>query len=429
MELVIRTAQGLIEGDVSKDGKTRIFKGVPYAEPPVGKLRFARSVPKKPWIGVRTCKSFGPQAFQADKTKGDLYPKEFYSVEMPPMSEDCLYLNIWTPAEVNEKLPVLIYIHGGAYMHGYGSEATMDGEGMAKKNVIMVTINYRVGALGFFAHDELEKENAEGISGNYGYWDQINALKWVYENIEAFGGDKERITISGQSAGCMSVQTLVSTDVTRGLIHGAILQSGGGIPGFARDYSLEHQKQVSLELMELLGAKNIEDLRNMSPENICYGAYEINGKHEGLMWMPNVDGYLLKDTVMNLALDGKIHDIPYIIGSTKDEMGNGTAELLVESARKFALNQEKLGKPPVYVYHFEHDLPGSDDGAFHSCELWYEFETLDRCWRPMTEHDYEISEEMSTQFANYVKKGNPNSDDVSEWKPFTETDNFVMAYK
>ena len=428
MDLVVKTKQGLVEGDSCAEGKVRVFKGVPYAEPPIGKLRFARPQTKKSWIGVRPCKSFGPQAWQTDKTKGELYPKEFYSVEMPPMSEDCLYLNIWTPAEVTEKLPVLMWIHGGAYMHGYGSEATMDGENFAKKGVILVTINYRVGALGFFAHDDLEKENAEGVSGNYGYQDQIFALRWIHENIEAFGGDPNRVTLAGQSAGCMSVQTIISSETTKGLVNGAILQSGGGIPGFASDYLLEKQKKVSLDLMEVVGAKSIEELREMSPENICNAGYVVNEQNKGLCWTPNVDGYLLKDTVVNLATNGKIHDIPYMIGSTKDEMGGGTAELLEESAKNFALSREKLGKPPVYVYHFEHDLPGSDDGAFHSSELWYEFGTLDRCWRPMTEDDYKLSDELSSHWANFVKSLNPNGEGVSEWKPYTENDNFVMRY-
>ena len=261
-KLVVKTKQGIIEGDFCAQQRVRVFKGVPYAEPPVGKLRFVRPQPKKPWIGVRPCKSFAPQAMQTDKTKGELYPREFYSVEMPPMSEDCLYLNIWTPRWTHgEKLPVLMWIHGGAYMHGYGSEITMDGVGFASKGVILVTINYRVGALGFFAHDDLEKENAEGISGNYGFMDQIAALKWIHENIEAFGGDPERISIAGQSAGCMSVQTIISSETTVGLVKSAILQSGGGIPGFAGDYSKDEQKKMSLELMDILGAKSIERCR------------------------------------------------------------------------------------------------------------------------------------------------------------------------
>lgn len=425
--LTVKTEAGLVEGILSKDETCRIFKGIPYAEPPTGELRFTRTQPKKPWIGVRAAKAFPPKAYQADSTKDDFYSKEFPDNEKIPMSEDCLYLNIWTPAvtaDQDDKLPVLMWIHGGAYMHGNANECTFDGEGFASKGVILVTINYRVGALGFFAHEELEKENPEKISGNYGYWDQINALKWIYQNIESFGGDKDRITVCGQSAGCMSTQTLVSTDVTRGMIRGAILQSGGGIPGFASDYSKARQIEISKKLMARLGVSTIAEMRNLSAESIAYGAYDINASENGLCWMPNVDGYLLEDTVVNLALNGNVHDIPYIIGSTKDEMGRGSAEVLEESAKQFALNQEKLGRAPVYVYHFERALPGDDAGAFHSAELWYEFETMERCWRPFEEHDYQLSREMSCEWASFVKTGKPGK----EWPPCTAGKPFVRKY-
>ena len=419
-ELIIKTTAGQVEGALSIDGDCRIFKGIPYAEPPVGNLRFKRAEPKKPWNGIRPAKAFSPKAYQADLTRGGFYAKEFYFGTPESMSEDCLYLNIWTPKNTgNQKLPVMMWIHGGAYMHGAGSEVEFDGEGFAKKGVILVTINYRVGALGFFAHNDLEKENPQGISGNYGFWDQISALKWIYENIESFGGDKEKITVAGQSAGCMSTQTLVSTSETKGLINSAILQSGGGIPGFARDYSVNAQKEISLELMEHLGITTIEELRALSPEAITYGAYDINARHDGLCWMPNIDGYLLKDTVPNLAINGDIHSIPYIIGCTKDEMGNGSAELLYSSAKAFAENQDKLGNPPVYVYHFERDLPGDDAKAFHSSELWYEFETLGRCWRPFEKRDWDLSAELATYFTNFIKHGKPNEYNGNKWNKYT----------
>lgn len=420
MELTVKTESGLVEGLYSKDKKCLIFRGVPYAEPPVGELRFKRSVPKKPWEGVRPAKAFSPKAYQADMTKDEFYCKEFYSGDTVPMSEDCLYLNIWTPADTgNEKLPVLMWIHGGAYMHGYGSEDEFDGENFAAKGVIMVSINYRVGALGFFAHDELEKENDEGISGNYGMWDQIRALEWIYDNIENFGGDKNRITVCGQSAGCMSTQTLISSDITRGKINSAILQSGGGIPGFARDYNVDVQKKVSLALMKHLGVSTIGELRELSPEAICYGAYAIGPQFDGLCFMPNVDGYLLKDTIPNLAEKGLIHDIPYMIGCTKDEMGGGSADILRQSAINFGKNQEKLGKKTPFIYHFTRQLPGDKAGAFHSSELWYVFATYKRCWRPFTEEDIKLADIISSYWANFIKKQDPNDKKLTEWRAYS----------
>ena len=310
-------------------------------------------------------------------------------------------------------------------MHGSGSEVEFDGEGFARKGVILVTINYRVGALGFFAHPDLEKETEEGISGNYGFWDQIFALQWIYDNIENFGGDKNKITVAGQSAGCMSTQTLISSDVTKGLIHGAVLQSGGGIPGFASDYSKERQIEVSKRLMEILGVSTIEELRELPPESICNAGYVVNNEFDNLCWMPNVDGYLLKDTVVNLALDGKIHNIPYMIGSTKNDLGaaSDSTDMLSESAKKFALVRNEQGGEKVWLYHFDRALPGDDAGAFHSCELWYEFETMNRCWRPFEEHDYAISRELSTNWADFVKNSDPG------WENYTDENPVVKIYE
>ena len=429
MELIVETKQGKIEGVYSKDQKTRIFKGVPYATPPVGELRFKRPVPKEKWIGIRPCKSFSSKAYQVDQTKGDLYPKEFYSGDLPCMSEDCLYLNIWTPSHIHEKLPVLFWIHGGAFMHGYGSEIEFDGEGLAQKGVIMVSINYRVGALGFLALDELEEENEEHLSGNYGIYDQIAALEWVYDNIEAFGGDKDQITVAGQSAGCMSAEILSTTPLTKGKISKAIFQSAAGLPGLGTNTTIDQVKKYSKELLELLNVHSLKELRACSPENICYGAYEIMARHGGLLFMPHVDGKLLKEDVEESILKGEIQDLSFMIGSTKDELGNDTGPLLEKGVPLLALKLEETGKKNAYVYHFERELPGSQDGAFHSSELWYEFETLERCWRPFEKKDYEIAKLMSTHFANFIKTGDPNSEGIEEWRPYIKEDPFKMIYK
>lgn len=254
MELTVTTKQGAVKGFCSEDKQTVVFRGVPYAQPPVGDLRFRRPQEHEPWEGVRDCTRFSAVCPQADLRGMDLYGKEFYDGEEVVMNEDCLYLNIWTPAGSTEKsgLPVLFWIHGGAFMHGHGSEKEFDGEGFAKKGVILVTINYRVNAFGFFAHPDLEAENAERVSGNYGILDQIFALRWVRENIAAFGGDPEKITIFGQSAGCMSVQTIISSPLSAGMVRGAVLQSGGGIRALHETPKKEQLWETSKKLMEHL---------------------------------------------------------------------------------------------------------------------------------------------------------------------------------
>ena len=229
METIITTQQGAVQGALSQDQQTVIFRGVPYAQPPVGALRFRRPQEHAPWEGVRDCTAFGPRCPQADLASMDFYGKEFYRGLPDNESEDCLYLNIWTPASATaqSRLPVLFWIHGGAFLHGCGSEKEFDGEGFAKKGVILVTINYRVNAFGFFAHPALEEETEEGVSGNYGIFDQIFALDWVQQNIAAFGGDPDAITLAGQSAGCMSVQTILSSPLARGMARGPSCKAAG----------------------------------------------------------------------------------------------------------------------------------------------------------------------------------------------------------
>lgn len=420
MELTVTTKQGAVKGFCSEDKQTVIFRGVPYAQPPVGELRFRRPQEHEPWEGVRDCTRFSAVCPQADLRGMDLYGKEFYDGEEVVMNEDCLYLNIWTPAGSTEKsgLPVLFWIHGGAFMHGHGSEKEFDGEGFAKKGVILVTINYRVNAFGFFAHPDLEAENAEGVSGNYGILDQIFALRWVRENIAAFGGDPEKITIFGQSAGCMSVQTIISSPLSAGMMRGAVLQSGGGIRALHETPKKEQLWETSKKLMEHLNVSSVEELRRVPAEKVRDAAYATGGP--GLGWTPHVDGFLLSASTDELAQAGKIHDIKYMIGSTSGDIGG--SKLLQEAGERFCENQLKLGRAPAHLYFFDRALPGDDSGAFHSSELWYVFETLPRCWRPWEEHDYELSRIMSTYWANFAKTGDPNGELLPRWEPFTTED-------
>lgn len=420
MELTVTTKQGAVKGFCSEDKQTVIFRGVPYAQPPVGELRFRRPQEHEPWEGVRDCTRFSAVCPQADLRGMALYGKEFYDGEEVVMNEDCLYLNIWTPAGSTEKssLPVLFWIHGGAFMHGHGSEKEFDGEGFAKKGVILVTINYRVNAFGFFAHPDLEAENAEGVSGNYGILDQIFALRWVRENIAAFGGDPEKVTIFGQSAGCMSVQTIISSPLSAGMMRGAVLQSGGGIRALHETPKKEQLWETSKKLMEHLNVSSVEELRRVPAEKVRDAAYATGGP--GLGWTPHVDGFLLSASTDELAQAGKIHDIKYMIGSTSGDIGG--SKLLQEAGARFCENQLKLGRAPAYLYFFDRALPGDDSGAFHSSELWYVFETLPRCWRPWEEHDYELSRIMSTYWANFAKTGDPNGELLPRWEPYTTED-------
>lgn len=416
MQTVVTTRQGALEGLCSQDGKTVIFRGIPYAEPPIGDLRFRRPQEKKPWEGVLPCREFGPRCPQADLAGMDFYGKEFYDAMVPKADEDCLTLNIWAPADQpREKLPVLFWIHGGAFLHGCGCEKEFDGEGFAKKGVILVSINYRVNVFGFFAHPELEKENPEGVSGNYGILDQIFALKWVRENIAAFGGDPERITIAGQSAGCMSVQSIVSSPLAKGLMKGAILQSGGGLPPLHLTPEKEALWKISQKLMDHLGVTTISALRALPAEALREAAYAVLGG-PGLRWTPHRDGWLLPGDTGSLALSGEIHDIAYLIGSNGDDIGGDDA--LRKAGAGWCENLLKLGRAPGYLYFFNRKLPGDNAGAFHSAELWYEFETFPRCWRPWEPWDKELARILSGYWANFAKNGDPNGPGLPRWEPY-----------
>ena len=362
---------------------------------------------------------FSAKAHQADLTREGFYAKEFYTDEQIERSEDCLYLNIWAPADAQpgDKLPVFFWVHGGAFLHGCGAEKEFDGEQFARNGVILVTINYRVGALGFFAHPDLAAENPEGISGNYGIYDQIAALTWCRQNIASFGGDPDNITAAGQSAGCMSVQILISSPLTEGMIRRAILQSGGGLNGLNRDFSQASREAVSKKLMEALGASTIEEMRAIPGEKIAEVQYTIRAE-DGLCWTPVVDGVLLTAPVDDVARAGEAHDIDYMIGSTGDDIG-ADARRLEYSAVYWAKNQLALGRRPAYLYFFDRKLPGDDAGAFHSAELWYEFHTLDRAWRPWEPCDRALEKAVSTYWANFARCGDPNGAGLPHWRPYT----------
>lgn len=427
MELV-ETKYGRIQGIRKEDHC--LFLGIPYAAPPVGALRWRPPQPVTPWDGVLSADLYPNRSMQSHRAD-PFYDREFYDEpeRETPFSEDGLYLNIWTPAgHSGEKLPVAFWIHGGAFLGGNGHEKEFDGAAYCRRGVILVTVNYRVGVLGFLAHPLLTAEDralgGPGVSGNYGILDQIAALNWVRDNIAAFGGDPENITVFGQSAGCESVQTLISSPLTAGKISRAILQSGLGL---IHDQTLAEAEQIGAEFAANAGASSLEELRALSfPEiEAAAGPLILQGFMTGnLPFSPNVDGVLLTAGYGQLRDGGLTHPIPYMAGSTKNDIRVDPEKLAVgdrgtvyDSCVQWSRALVQNGRSPAWVYYFTRDLPGDSAGAFHSSELWYMFGTLDRCWRPFTPEDHRLSEQMLDYWTNFMKHGDPNGEGLPLWAP------------
>lgn len=411
------------------------YRGIPYAAPPVGELRWKAPQPPAPFEGVYEAVSFRNKCMQAEGSSPP-WDKDFYDDPAfdQPMSEDCLYLHIWAPKGA-ENCPVAFWIHGGAFLHGWAAEKEFDGAAYCKRGVIFVSVEYRCGVFGYLAHPWLTAES--GLSGNYGSLDQIAALDWVYENIAAFGGDPKNITVFGQSAGAMSTQALVSSPLTEGRIAKAILQSGGSYGvGLHRDITLKEQEEFGLAFPEALGVDSLEAMRR-KPAGEVFAAMEpffnkVMPKAQGLFLVPTIDGRLLTQGYYQTIDEGKIRDIPYMIGCTKDditappELENKREAPLYKGCAAFSHKLEELGRKPAYMYYFTRDLPGDDQGAWHSSELWYMMGTLDRCWRPWTDGDRELSGRMLDYWANFMRTGDPNGGGHPRWKPCGKADSFVM---
>ncbi len=435
---IVKTRQGFIEGIA--EGESIVFKGIPYAQPPVGELRWRRPQPPKPWEGVFRADHFGNRCAQ-DEHEDSFYHKEFYDEDgyKTPVSEDGLYLNVWVPKKASgTPFPVAFYIHGGAFLGGCGHEVEFRTDAFAKKGVILVTINYRLGIFGFLSHPWLACEDAM-VCGNYGLLDQIAALRWVRENIAVFGGDPENITIFGQSAGGMSVQALLSVECARGLFSKAIIQSGAGYPMvIQQELSFEDSLAVGQFSQKVAKVSSLEELRALSTEEL----YQLQGKAigmsmaagKGLPFTPVANSVIRQKSYDELIACGEIADVPMIIGSNKNDItvtpeeAKSKRSVFRERCLQWAFAMEDSGHAPVYVYFFEHDLPGDNAGAFHSAELWYVFGTLGRCWRPMAPKDYEISERMVSYWTNFMKNASPNSQTIDFWPVCTKKNDFEMKF-
>ncbi|UFH54643.1 carboxylesterase/lipase family protein [Spirosoma sp. KNUC1025] len=304
-----KTANGVVEGVAEASG-IRAFKGIPFAQPPVGDLRWKEPQPVKNWDGVRKTTKFGPRAMQRP-IFGDM------GFRSDGMSEDCLYLNVWTPAKsANEKLPVLVYFYGGGFVAGDGSEGRYDGESMAKKGIVAITVNYRLNVFGFMAHPELTKESPHHASGNYGYLDQSAALRWVQQNIAAFGGDPKRVTIAGESAGSVSVSAQMVSPLSKNLIAGAIGESGS-LLGTLPPITLAEGEKTGEKFAITAGANSLAELRAMSAEALL----EATAK-PGVPWFTStIDGYFFPKAPKEMYAAGEQAHVPLLVGWNSEEMG------------------------------------------------------------------------------------------------------------
>lgn len=433
----VKTKYGIIQG-VVENGYT-IFKGIPYAKPPIGELRFKPPQEPESWNGVFYADTFPPACMQTPPPEDDFYYKEFNTPVN--FNEDSLYLNVWTPAKsAADMLPVAVWLYGGALLSGYCAEKEFDGAEYAKRGVILVTVNYRLGLFGFMCHPWLAEEN-NGHCGNYGVLDQLAALKWVEENIKIFGGDPDNITLFGQSSGSLTSQTLMLSPLSKGLFNKCILQSGAGYDnGFCKNRKKEEYYDIGEKAVELSGVESLAELRKVPADRLLEISNELIGYacslDKGLGYEPVIDNYLLVgDSEYNLKV-GNFPDIPIILGSTANDICTPEGKTIpMEESQlhngciNWCKHQIELGYTPSYVYYFNHRLPGDDLGAFHSSELWYMFGTLDRCWRPFTDNDRRLSQKMLDYWCSFIKTGNPNGNELEEWAAWDNENRSIMLFE
>jgi len=470
----VLTESGAISG--LRESGLSIYKGVPFAAPPVGDLRWRPPAPVAPWTGTLKADTFAPACMQVGVSMPGETP--------PAVSEDCLYLNIWTPAasrteaitktnSVPEHLPVIVWIYGGGYNNGSASMPLYWGDRLAHKGVIVVTVAYRLGPLGFLAHPELTRESPHRSSGNYGLMDQIAALEWVQRNIAAFGGDPENVTIAGQSAGAMSVSMLMASPRAKGLFQRAIGESGGVFEPLqlAPNYLLAHAERDGEKYAVSLGVASLRELRQLPVAAL------LKGK-AGDVSHPVIEPYVLPIAPYEAFNSGLQNDVPLLIGSNAEEarslvdvtgMKAATfdsdlahkwgalpsplvaayphatdgeaqqARLDLERDLRFGWDmwawarlQAGTGHDHVYYYLFRQQPPfpvGSvydGWGASHYAELWYVFDHLDQApWRWSTA-DRRVAEEISSYWVNFARSGNPNGPGLPSWPAFTNADSKVL---
>ena len=476
--VIVRVARGKLAG--FRQGAVDAFLGIPYAAPPVGRKRWRAPQPVAHWRGVRTADRFAPSCWQGITPAG-IGPWTHEYVPQGRVSEDCLYLNVWTPSTARRgRLPVLVWIPGGGFVSGSGSAAVYDGAKLATQGIVVVTINYRVGILGFFVTPALAAEAARGHepAGNYGLQDMLAALRWVHRNIAAFGGDPEAVTVAGQSVGAIAVHDLIVSPLAAGLFERAIAESG--LPDTVPTPPLARAEKAGEAFARAKGAPTLAALRAMPPQDLTTTAPPLKGP----LLLPIVDGTLLPAPPERLLAAGKLTDVPILAGIDADEATGFSGPLLTSMsqvewhallAREFGAMASRFGRlyaagtgvdtgagverahaarqlhrdlglaelwrwsrvwlaharRPAYAYLFDHPEPGPDSGrwgVFHSSELPYVFGTLDAApQRHFTRFDRSLSRTVSRYWVNFVKTGTPNGHGLPHWPRMRGPDPSLMV--
>ncbi|NLO10146.1 MAG: carboxylesterase family protein [Clostridiales bacterium] len=443
----VKIKNGWIEGLPAADPRITAFKGIPFAMPPTHSLRFHAPIPSSDWVGTMKTYQFKPISMQPvpGLDKDNIYTREWNVDPDIPMNEDCLYLNVWTPANhTDEKLPVFVWYFGGGWQVGNTAEMEFDGERFARRGIIFVSINYRVNIFGFLAHPEITAENPTQPA-NFGLLDQQLGTRWVKENIEAFGGDPDNITIGGQSAGGGSTLMHVVSRQNKGLFHRAIIQSGvlaNPYEELVPKRTLSEAEHIGIELFDFLGVKSLGEARALPASYIMQKWNEYGGFSRSMkLWMPIYDGHFLEGDPIELFLDGRGQNIPLLLGHTGNEfpviIHEESKEISsIEYGIRILLEYEEKLNPDLkhYYYEFDPHIPGWDKpGSFHSSDLWFTFETLAKCWRPFTGKHYDLARQMCNYWTNFIKMGNPNGIDhtgepMPEWKPYTKSQPNKMLF-
>jgi len=420
----VKTHGGDVAGVHGRNTEVMVFRGIPYAAPPVGERRWAPPEPAASWSGVRRADRFEPACMQNVVTERKPWTYEFMA--HGAVSEDCLYLNIWTRrVGPGARQPVYVFLHGGGFNEGSGAVSVYDGEGLARKGLVVVTINYRLGAFGFLAHPELTKSSPQHISGNYGLLDQIAALRWVRDNISGFGGDPTRVTLAGQSAGGISVLQLMTSPMAKGLFQRAIVESGllGG-----RAPNLSDAERDGLRWSEAKRASTAASMHALGALDVATRVVLPNPNAASplpaapaLGFRPTIDDVVLPDDPASVATD-----VPLLIGANLDE---GTKEQQRITLTEWAQQRATTSRSKTFTYFWTHALPGPDQtkyGAFHTSEVPYAMNTLSVSDRPFTDVDRHIADQMSSYWANFATNGDPNGTGLPAWPAATEQPTRIM---